>query len=62
MKFGGVMFFIAGLLWISGGGSSSFRIFGIDSFLLGTVLFFFNSLLFFALGSDRIRRYLESRE
>jgi len=56
------MFFIAGLLWISGGGSSSFRIFGIDSFLLGTVLFFFNSLLFFALGSDRIRRYLESRE
>jgi len=62
MKLGGVTFFIAGLLWIPGGGLSGFRIFGISSFFLGTVLLFFNSLLFFVLGSNRIRRYLESRE
>lgn len=62
MKLGGVIFLVAGLLWVSGGGASRFRLFGIDSFILGSILLFLNSLIFFALGSTYIREYLGPRE
>lgn len=62
MKLGGVVFLVAGLLWVSGGGVSRFHFFGIDSFILGSLLLFLNSLIFFALGSNHIRKYLARRE
>lgn len=61
MKLGGLIFLIAGILWLSGNGSQSFRFrfLWIDSHIIIGALFFFNSLVFFIAGSPRLKKRLQ---